>query len=402
MTPIPSSRDSRPALCLLASPPSPPAREALSAAYLQPLSSVLSRLPPSSNLVIALAAPFYPLQWPSLQSLLAGLYSLVATVQATHPTSNDANVTIVLVDHEPGRQYPPDRVVPFNDTTVLDLGTFASGPQRWGDVFHPSTEAGYELLSTFLKTAERFQTFLQKQLIAVPGGISLITRPADDDVSRTQNSDSERRHRSVVLAGTFDHFHVGHKLLIHASTLLLTLPNLKTNPQPASVIIGISGDALLTNKKYASELELWPARAQSVLDFLATILSSPLSAEDKETIGDGEEVRARFCEGRVLVRCVNISDVYGPTITEEDINAIIVSAETRSGGAAVNKKRAEQGWRELELYEIDVLSPFTEDEDGDDKDGNPAARGDFSAKISSTDIRRRIAEARTQADGRKA
>lgn len=153
--------------------------------------------------------------------------------------------------------------------------------------------------------------------------------------------------------------------------------------------MGISSDALLKNKKFASELEPWPVRAQSVIDFLSTILSSTVSPGDQETLPGGGEVRARLCDGRLLVRCVNIADVYGPTITEEDINAIVVSAETRTGGAAVNKKRAEQGWQELELYEIDVLSAYTEGEG----DSGP----DFSAKISSTDIRRRRAEARAEA-----
>lgn len=397
MTPIPSSTDSRSSLLLLPSLPFPHTRQALSAAYREPLSSVISRISTSSHLVVAIAAPFLPLKWPSLQSLLAGLYSLIATVQATLPSS-DADVTVVLVDHVRGRAYPADRVPPPNDTTVLDLGTFATRPQRWASVFHSSTEAGYDLLSTFLQTAERFQTILQNQLVALPGGLSLNNPPAD--AASTQGSEAERRYRSVILAGTFDHFHAGHKLLVQASALLVALPGPNSSEsQRASLIIGISSDALLQNKKFASELELWPARAQSVLDFLSIILSSPLFPEDQEVLGDSAEVRALFCDNRLLVRCVRIADVYGPTITEEDIDAIVVSAETRAGGAAVNKKRAEQGWRELELYEIDVLSAYSEGEQ--DGETNAPDPGDFSEKISSTDIRRRQVEARAKADGQK-
>ena len=399
MTPIPPSTDSPTSLLLLPSPPSPPNRQALNAAYREPLSSVIPRIPPSSQLVVAVTAPFLPLRWPSLQSLLAGLYSLIATVQATTLPSSDVHVSVVLVDHVHGRTYPPDRGPPPNDTTVLDLGAFASKPQRWANVFHSSTEAGYDLLSIFLQTAERFQTFLQNQLIALPGGLTLTNPPAVD-TTVAQSSKAERRYRSVIVAGTFDHFHAGHKLLVQASALLMALPGVNSSgSQRASLIIGISGNALLKDKKFASELEAWPVRAQSVLDFLSTILLSPLSPENQETLGDDAEIRAVFCDGRLLVRCVNIEDVYGPTITEEDIDAIVVSAETRAGGAAVNKKRAEQGWRELELYEIDVLSPYTEGEE--DGEANASDPSDFSAKISSTDIRRLQAEARAKADGQK-
>ena len=93
------------------------------------------------------------------------------------------------------------------------------------------------------------------------------------------------------------------------------------------------------------------------------------------------------------MRCVNIPDPFGPTITEEDIGAIVLSGETRGGGAAINKKRTENGWKGLDVFEIDVLEPYKEgDDDGDSEwEKDPE---DFSAKISSTEIRKRRAEAR--------
>ena len=44
-----------------------------------------------------------------------------------------------------------------------------------------------------------------------------------------------------------------------------------------------------------------------------------------------------------------ITDPFGPTITEPDYDAIIVSSETAGGGEAVNTKRAERGFRPLQV-----------------------------------------------------
>lgn len=294
----------------------------------------------------------------------------------------------------PGRdytsQYTPYRADP--STTVPDLsGLAAVGKHHpWDEILHPSSEQGYVILQEFLAVAEKTYrvTFLHKQLVPVPGGLTLTTSTPPTQGLSTSN----KRYKTVCLGGTFDHLHPGHKLLLHAATLLISLPSSTTsNPTGPSVfIIGISGDALLVNKKFASELEPWPLRAHAVLTFLSTILSSatPVSIpETIEPIGDNEEIQALFCQGRLLVRCVNIPDPFGPTISEEDVDAIVVSGETRGGGTAINDKRAGQGWKGLEVYEIDVLEPHREEDDGTAKDPN-----DFSAKISSTEIRKRRAE----------
>ena len=78
---------------------------------------------------------------------------------------------------------------------------------------------------------------------------------------------------------------------------------------------------------------------------------------------------------------------YGPTVTDEDISALVISKETRAGGKAVNDKRGEKGWKALEVFEVDVLDarPEGSEEGGVEKEG-------FEEKISSTEIRRRLVE----------
>lgn len=46
---------------------------------------------------------------------------------------------------------------------------------------------------------------------------------------------------------------------------------------------------------------------------------------------------------------VPITDPFGPSITEADMGCIVVSQETRKGGAAVNKRRLEK------VHSTDIL-----------------------------------------------
>jgi len=321
---------------------------------------------------VAVAAPFLPLDWSRLQSLLAKLYSLVALIQADH--DNPADVNVLLVDHAAGREYAHDRTNPDNDSCIVDLGALASLPVKWSRIFHATTEASIAALQSFLGVHERSQVILQEQIVAVPGGLSMMggQKPAS----------GSKRFNKVIIGGTFDHFHLGHKLLLQASTLLLSVPS--SAQSPAMFTIGITGDALLKNKRYASEIEPWSVRAQAVTDFVGSLLlETPTTVSSSTT-----ELITSLVGGRLHVRCTEILDAYGPTTLEQDLDALVVSGETRSGGKAVNDQRRETGWHELEVFEIDVLHA-TEQEEG-------SSDGNYAAKISSTDYRRRQAEARSR------
>ncbi|KAL5707962.1 pantetheine-phosphate adenylyltransferase [Ranunculus cassubicifolius] len=51
-----------------------------------------------------------------------------------------------------------------------------------------------------------------------------------------------------------------------------------------------------------------------------------------------------------MVQVVPITDCYGPSVIDENLDAIIVSKETVSGGMLVNEKRAEKGLRKLNVW----------------------------------------------------
>lgn len=48
----------------------------------------------------------------------------------------------------------------------------------------------------------------------------------------------------------------------------------------------------------------------------------------------------------------SIEDPYGPSITDPDLEVIVVSQETHRGGHMVNEKRLERGLSQLEVHVI--------------------------------------------------
>lgn len=338
---------------------------------------------------------FKALSWSEAESLVAGLYAIISVVCAEldiptyvngPPGSVDARV--VLVDHDRTRRFGEDfrPVIEPNNTAIVDLATFACAYHPWNYIFSLHSEPGHQLKSLFLRLVEGQQKLLQEQLITVKSGLTMNV-PAEVDVE--DSALGTELYPTVCLGGTFDHLHPGHKLLLTAGAYLLDIPE-KGASQTSTFIIGITGDELLKNKKDVEVLESWDQRARNVIYFLSSLLELASTGWKTTRLPDIDEkdgdFKATFRNGTVIIHCVRIQDAFGPTITEEDINVLVVSAETRSGGKAVNDKRAAQGWKELDVFEVDVL-------DASEISDNPTQTENFAAKISSTAIRRQIVEA---------
>jgi phosphopantetheine adenylyltransferase len=374
----------------------------LKAAYVPPIKAAILKLKSEkehsktgSVLFVGLVSPILngpsprqkSLTWPAVQSVLAGVYSIVAVIcaQLSVPTESHAgpdsiDVRVVFVDHDPSRLLVLDGrpAIDPNNTVIVDLPTFASAYHPWKQIFHVSNELGYQLLSSYLKIFEGIQTLRQDQLIVVDGGLSFME-------SSSPPASPTETHSVVCLGGTFDHLHPGHKLLLTAATLLLKVAE-KGAATPARFIIGITGDELLKRKKYAEFVQSWDLRVSNVIEFLSSILQLSKSGwKDPDVTKKDGEVVARVRDGTIEIHCVLIQDAFGPTITEENMTALVVSGETRSGGAAVNERRRDRGWHELEIFEVDVL-------DAEDFLDGPTKTQDFATKISSTAIRQKKAE----------
>ncbi|KAI6383570.1 hypothetical protein MCOR25_000025 [Pyricularia grisea] len=407
-----------PSLLLLPAPPSPATKESLSAAYRPPLEAAISKCRNPEHgtvLIVALVAPILAgpyrysktLSWHHAQSLVAGLYAIASAACAKLSVDahigagpGSVDVRVLLVDRQNGDDGKSPAPLPAdvakaaaaaepNNTAVLDLPGFAAAHRPWTTIYHCGTEAGLGLFADFLRLAEAGRQMLrQDQLVAVPGGVTMHD-PSSTAADGAGEGGQTKGHGIVCIGGTFDHLHAGHKLLLTGGALLLEVPNLDEGGKPATFIVGITGDELLKNKKYAELVQSWDSRARSVIDFLATLLClSPEEARPNIEEKDGLFV-ARLRGGAVEVNCARIQDAFGPTITMREVSSLVLSAETRAGGKAVNDKRSELGWAPLELFEVDVLDA------GDVQSSDePTQTAEFASKISSTTIRKLKAESR--------
>lgn len=311
---------------------------------------------------------------------------LGADVESETPGSIDARV--ILLDYNASRQFSVETEVdPETAGPIVDLFVLAITRRRWNLIFSVDGEQGQKIFAQYMDLANRQSPPVVGHMQNVGGGV-ILHREA---LARATNP-ATFSHNVVAVGGTFDHLHAGHKLLLTATALLLQ-PARKSTTANRRLIVGITGDELLKNKKYAEYLKSWKQRQEDVVDFLLSVLlftrSSPTDAIETtsidEPIPNGRAIHTRLKACLITIECVEIQDPFGPTITDESVTALVVSGETRSGGQAVNDKRKEKGWRGLEVFEIDVL-------DAGDKNENGGAAGDFSSKISSSAIRQHKAE----------
>ncbi|XP_026114267.1 bifunctional coenzyme A synthase [Carassius auratus] len=125
----------------------------------------------------------------------------------------------------------------------------------------------------------------------------------------------------VVVGGTFDRLHGAHKTLLNISCLMAN----------RRFVIGVCDQELLKNKVLKELIEPYYQRVQKLQDFLNDVKPS------------------------LKYEIVPLSEPFGPSISDPELQCIVVSEETRNGGEAVNRKRAENGLAELVLYEIQLL-----------------------------------------------
>ena len=105
----------------------------------------------------------------------------------------------------------------------------------------------------------------------------------------------------VALGGTFDHLHSGHKLMLSLAILI----------SRDRILCGVTAASeMLKNKNHPEKLENLENRMLSVQEFFT---------EFKEG-----------CESKVEI--VTLRDPFGPTIELDDLDALVVSPETLSGG----------------------------------------------------------------------
>ncbi|EST08140.2 Cytidyltransferase-like domain protein [Kalmanozyma brasiliensis GHG001] len=155
----------------------------------------------------------------------------------------------------------------------------------------------------------------------------------------------------VALGGTFDHLHVGHKILLTMASIIAD----------TRIIVGVTDDAMLTKKSNAHLLEPIDERIACVNAFISFI-RLPFTPIDQQV--------------------VKLEDVAGPAATEADLQALVVTDETLSGAEFIDNKRKENGLSSLEDWVIGVVG----------SEGQTDLKGDAKAlaesKVGSTAIRK--------------
>ncbi|XP_053555207.1 bifunctional coenzyme A synthase [Bombina bombina] len=137
----------------------------------------------------------------------------------------------------------------------------------------------------------------------------------------------------VVVGGTFDRLHNAHKILLSVCCLLAE----------KRLLIGVADKELLESKILKELIEPYNQRVENLSQFLVDVKPS------------------------LLYDIVPITDPYGPSITDPDLQCIVVSEETRKGGMSVNKRRQENGLCELFIHEIRLIEDPLHSENEEEK-----------------------------------
>jgi phosphopantetheine adenylyltransferase len=237
-----------------------------------------------------------------------------------------------------------------------------------------------------------------------PPGQHIIPAPYPHGIPSSSLKDG--KYPVVALGGTFDHLHAGHKILLSMAVWITG----------RKLIVGISGmsppflsytradqspaNDLLVSKAHSEQLEPLQLRIERTREFLHRL------------------------EPTLEYELVELRDVAGPTGTNPDVQALVVSRESASGGDASEYRgfgfmqgsrltvmivaaiRKERNLPPLDVYVIDVISssadsliPIADGATNNTQDGNATSLvGETDqqrlkeGKMSSSYIRKWLAE----------
>ena len=130
--------------------------------------------------------------------------------------------------------------------------------------------------------------------------------------------------KQAIVGGTFDRFHAGHRKLLSEAF-----------ENSENVTIGIATDALFKYKSFSQLIEDYKSREHAVSVFIAK------NALTK---------RAKI---------IPIHDIYGNSLTDENIDAIFVTQKTKPNAEKINEERQKLGFKVLEI----VTVPFVRGDD---------------------------------------
>jgi cytidyltransferase-like protein len=130
----------------------------------------------------------------------------------------------------------------------------------------------------------------------------------------------EKKFETVAVGGTFDLFHSGHRKLLW-----------KAFKVGKHVLVGLSSDDLVKNLRKPHNIAPYAERLKELKSFLK-------------------------CKG-VLDRAeiLPLNDSYGVTLSNEEVEAIVVSEETEPRARLINEKRESLGMPPLQIVTVRMV-----------------------------------------------
>lgn len=133
------------------------------------------------------------------------------------------------------------------------------------------------------------------------------------------------KYNHVAVGGTFDRPHIGQLSLIDLAFKI-----------GQKISIGLSQKNIYQDKFLSSTIKNWQTRKKELEDYFKK---------------KGWLWRAFFCP---------LSDIYGPTISDKTIQAIVVSQQTYHNALKINERRREKGLSPVDI----VTAPLVKGDDG--------------------------------------
>lgn len=128
----------------------------------------------------------------------------------------------------------------------------------------------------------------------------------------------------VAVGGTFDRLHKGHKALLRVALSI-----------GRKVVVGVTSDEMVSKSKADQEVNSFEVRVKRLKTWIE---------EEKS-----EDVHYDI---------TRIDDVYGTSISEEELEAIVVSEETLYRALEINRIRVEKGLRPLVIVVVPMVLAY--------------------------------------------
>ncbi len=128
-----------------------------------------------------------------------------------------------------------------------------------------------------------------------------------------------KKYRKVVVGGTFDRLHLGHKALLR-----------KAFEVGKYVYVGLTSDEMIKEKPYAEKILPYELRLRDLIKFFEV-------------------------NGYSNYRIIKIHTAIGFADKMKSLEAIVVSEETYKGALVVNRAREERGLRPLKIVTIGIV-----------------------------------------------